>query len=65
MAQHSKSYIGDGVYIEFDGFAYTLTTENGVSVTNTIVMEPEVITNLKKYIGSVEHECKCASGGCL
>ncbi len=37
------SYLGDGVYADFDGFAVVLTTEDGVSVTNRIVLEPEVL----------------------
>jgi ribosomal protein L14 len=37
-----KRYVGDGVYIDFDGFSIVLTTEDGRSVTNRIVLEPEV-----------------------
>ena len=42
----TKQYLGDGVYLQFDGFAYVLTTEDGVSVSNTIVLEPSVLTSL-------------------
>jgi hypothetical protein len=42
----AKRYIGDGVYVDFDGYALVLTTENGIEVTNTIVLEPEVYHNL-------------------
>jgi hypothetical protein len=45
-----KKYIGDGVYCEFDGYAFVLTTENGIDVTNTIVLEPEVYLNLINFI---------------
>ena len=46
----NKHYLGDGVYIEFDGFTIILTTENGIEVTNTIVLEPEVLNNFTEYI---------------
>lgn len=35
-----KHYLGEGAYVEFDGYSYVLTTENGISVTNTIVLGP-------------------------
>jgi hypothetical protein len=35
----TKAYLGDGVYVEFDRFGtLVLTTENGLSVTNTIYL---------------------------
>jgi hypothetical protein len=48
----SKSYLGDGVYIEFGDYGIVLTTEDGISVTNRIVLEPEVLDAL---IAFVEH----------
>jgi hypothetical protein len=44
-----KPYLGDGVYVEHDGFAFVLTTEDGIRVTNRIVLEPEVYTALAKW----------------
>jgi hypothetical protein len=46
----AKRYIGDGVYANFDGYNFILTTENGISVTNTIVLEPGVVATLQAYI---------------
>lgn len=38
-----KAYIGDGVYAEVDAYdRLILTTENGISVTNIIVLEWQV-----------------------
>lgn len=52
-----KDYIGDAVYVEVDEFgAFTLTTEDGVSVTNRIVLEPEVFEALKRYADRVKAE---------
>lgn len=45
----SKIYIGDGVYALFDGLDIVLTTENGVDVTNTIVLEPSVLKALVEF----------------
>lgn len=43
-------YLGDGCYVEFDGFAFVLTTSNGVETTNRIVMEPEVFFNFLAFV---------------
>lgn len=50
----SKEYIGDGVYVDFNGYALTLTTENGIEVTNRIVLEPEVYRALVQYVERLE-----------
>ena len=44
-----KTYLGDGVYAEFDGYGIKLTTENGVEVSNSIYVEPEVLRALVKF----------------
>jgi hypothetical protein len=49
----NKSYIGDGVYAELDGAipnTVVLTTENGIEVTNRIVLEPEVLDALYQWL---------------
>lgn len=51
-----KRYIGDGVYAEFDGYSIVLTTENGISVTNRIVLEPEVYEALTTYAADLRAE---------
>jgi hypothetical protein len=46
-----KEYLGDGVYVDFDDFGcLTLTTEDGVSVTNRIFLEPEVLEAFLAYL---------------
>lgn len=52
-----KDYLGDGVYAEVDGIGrIVLTTEDGISATNTIVLEPEVMTALLEYLKRPGHE---------
>ena len=45
----NKDYLGDGVYADFDGFGITLTAENGVTVSDTIYLEPQVLEALNRY----------------
>lgn len=55
MSAHSvKAYLGDSVYADFDGHDVVLTTENGMGPSNTIVLEPEVMTALKRWLLEVE-----------
>jgi hypothetical protein len=45
-----KHYIGDGVFIQWDGYRYILTVENGVTVKATIYLEVPVYLNLVDYV---------------
>jgi hypothetical protein len=46
-----RAYLGDAVYVAYEaGDQLVLTTENGVSVTNRIVLEPEVWEALKQFV---------------
>ncbi len=47
-----KSYLGDGVYVDFDGDMLCLTTENGTasSPQNTIWLEDVVYNALLQYV---------------
>ena len=49
VEKYSKSYLGDGVYIRTDGFSTILTTEDGISATNEIYLEPDVLRKLIEY----------------
>ncbi len=47
----NKEYLGDAVYVEIDQFdCIVLTTSNGITDTNRIVFEPEVLTAFKHYL---------------
>lgn len=55
----NKAYLGDGVYIDHNEMRdVVLTTENGIDVTNRIVLEPEVVRKLVSWLG-----CAPVDGG--
>lgn len=45
-----KTYLGDGVYASYDGYEVVLTTEDGISTTNTIFLEREVYEALVRFV---------------
>ena len=51
-----KTYLGDSVYVQHDGYMLTLTTENGYGPSNTIHMEPEVFEALVRYVKRLEEK---------
>lgn len=45
-----KRYLGDGVFVEWDGFHFVLTTETGNGIaTNTIYFEWEMVQVLFEF----------------
>jgi len=51
-----KEYMGDSVYVEFDGYGLTLTTENGYGASNTIYIESPVYAALQRYVERLGQE---------
>lgn len=51
-----KKYLGDAVYAETDGFGIGLTTEDGISTTNRIYLEPQVYHALVAYAQSIQSD---------
>ena len=47
-----KTYLGDSVYVSYDGFEFTLTTENGYpdDPSNEVILEPQVVKALIEFI---------------
>ena len=46
-----KQYLGDSVYVDYDGYNLILTTGHGVGVVaNRIILEPTVFAALKNYV---------------
>lgn len=50
MSQDCKKYLGDGVYADWDGYHVVLTTEDGVSIQNTIYLDSELQESVCNYI---------------
>ncbi len=51
MNREAEEYLGDGVYVGFDGWHLILTTSNGISETNRIYLVPGVWERLVDYVG--------------
>jgi len=56
MCSSRKSYLGDAVYADFDGWCVVLTTEDGIRVLNKIYLEPEVLQALNAYVERLSKE---------
>lgn len=48
--QTREVYIGDGVYCDTTDGDITLTTKNGIEVTNRIILENDVAITLLKHL---------------
>jgi hypothetical protein len=59
----TKEYLGDGVYVRFDGFGYTVTTEDGISIQNTVYLEPDVYQELVNYVNRIRVSTAGPEGG--
>jgi hypothetical protein len=54
----AKAYLGDGVYVARSELGLELTTEDGISVTNRIVLEPEVVEAFLRYVEQLRAEVR-------
>jgi hypothetical protein len=50
MIDLPKRYLGDGIYVVVTDGLVILTTEDGYTTPNTVVMEPEVLKSFLDYI---------------
>lgn len=58
MTAPNKTYIGDSVYVEFDGFGLILTTDSGYGPNNTIYLEPATYESLIVFVASLKRIAK-------
>lgn len=58
MPHPNKAYLGDGVYIQEGSYRgeFILTTEDGISVQNTIVLDDVVIAAMIRYFNKARTE---------
>lgn len=57
-----KQYLGDAVYVVFDGYHVVLTTEDGERTTNSIYIEPEVLHAFELYVKGLREGIEKAGG---
>lgn len=50
-----KRYLGDGVYVEFDGYSLELTTERAHGI-DRITLEPAVYRGLIEFVTALREE---------
>jgi hypothetical protein len=51
---NEKTYLGDGLYAEHDGFGVWLRSENGVEVLSEVYLEPKVYGALQRFMQGIE-----------
>ena len=49
MNTSDSIYLGDGVYVSFDGYHIWLETDDGYGATNRIALEDTAFLALKRY----------------
>jgi hypothetical protein len=50
IQEETKDYLGDGVYVDFDGYQIWLKANDYNNPTDQIALEPNVIESLMRYI---------------
>jgi hypothetical protein len=60
-----NAYLGDSVYVGFDGYHYWLMTWNGYSddPRNKIALEPSVYEALQRWVESLKIQLKETTNG--
>lgn len=58
MDPAKKKYLGDSVYVRFDGEreVIELTTNNGVRDSNTIVLDVDVLLDFEEWLRALRRE---------
>jgi hypothetical protein len=51
-------YLGDGLYVSFDGFQFRLYTSNGIQMISEVFLEPEVLKNFEDYVQRIRESMK-------
>lgn len=49
-----KRYLGDGVYVDHDGYQLRLTTEGSLDGENVVFLEPSVYEALVRYVDDLK-----------
>jgi len=58
MAKLPREYLGDGLYVEFDGYHVWLITSNGIQDIDRVALDPTVLRNFFEYIDRLKEKVK-------
>lgn len=47
--QDAPTYLGDGLYVDYDGWQVRLFAHNGVSATNEVFLDPDVLEAFLRF----------------
>jgi hypothetical protein len=53
MDESMDTYLGDGLYASFDGYQVELYASNGIEKTNSVFLEPWVLSAFLKYVAEL------------
>lgn len=56
MSKNTPTYLGDGLYADFDGYQIKLMANSYEFPTDTVYLDPNVTEALLKYIDKVNKE---------
>jgi hypothetical protein len=48
-----RTYLGDGLFAEFDGYQFKLAASDGIRDTNTVYLELGVLVNFLRFAKAV------------
>lgn len=51
-----NEYIGDGVYVVYDGFGFILKANDFENPSDSIYLEPEVLKKLNEFVAKIKDE---------
>jgi hypothetical protein len=49
-------YLGDGLYVSFDGYRIKLYASNGMIVTDEVFLEPDVLSYFLLYVKEIQND---------
>jgi hypothetical protein len=51
-------YLGDGLYVSFDGYQFRLWASNGIGVTNQVFLDGTTLENFERYVEKTKEMIK-------
>lgn len=51
--QQKPEYLGDGLYVEYDGWQVRLFASTGARTTNEVFLEPDVLRAFMRYVQTI------------